>query len=69
MKFTVQNTEGLKLASGEQDRIWFDDVVPGFGLRVRESRQSLLDFSIQAWSPNAASRDRCRSGDQSWTCP
>jgi integrase len=37
MKFTVQNTEGLKLAPGEQDRIWFDDVVPGFGLRVRES--------------------------------
>ena len=37
MKLTVQSTDGLKLEPGEADRIWFDDAVPGFGLRVRQT--------------------------------
>jgi integrase len=35
MKFTAQSAEILQLASGETDRIWFDDAIPGFGLRAR----------------------------------
>jgi integrase len=37
MKLTVHSIEGLKLSPGETDRIWFDDAIPGFGLRVRNS--------------------------------
>jgi hypothetical protein len=35
MKLTTMTVGNLKLRAGEADRIWFDDDVPGFGLRVR----------------------------------
>ena len=37
MNLTAQSVATLKLELGETDRIWFDDAVPGFGLRLRES--------------------------------
>jgi integrase len=48
MKITVQSAETLKLASGEKDRIWFDDAIPGFGLRVRDtgSRSWIFQYKI-----------------------
>jgi integrase len=48
MKLTAQNTDGLKLKPGEADRIWFDDAVRGFGLRVRQtgSRSWIFQYKI-----------------------
>jgi len=48
MKLTAQLAEGLKLQHGEADRIWFDDAVPGFGLRVRQtgSRSWIFQYKI-----------------------
>jgi integrase len=37
MNLTAVVVTNLKLKPGEADRIWFDDRVPGFGLRIRES--------------------------------
>jgi integrase len=48
MKITAQSAEALKLGPGEADRIWFDDAIPGFGLRVREtgSRSWIFQYKI-----------------------
>jgi integrase len=48
MKLTAQVTDGLKLDPGETDRIWFDDAVPGFGLRVRQTgaRSWIFQYKI-----------------------
>ena len=40
MNLTLTKIAQLKLAPGEKDRIWFDDSVPGFGYRLRESGSS-----------------------------
>jgi integrase len=37
MKITAQSVSALNLAAGETDRIWFDDTIPGFGLRARDT--------------------------------
>jgi integrase len=37
MNLTAQSAATLTLADGEKDRIWFDDTVAGFGLRVRST--------------------------------
>jgi integrase len=48
MKLSVRATETLKLAPGERDRIVFDEVVPGWGLRLRESgkRYWVFQYSV-----------------------
>jgi integrase len=48
MKLTAQTAERLTLQPGEADRIWFDDAVPGFGLRIREtgSRSWIFQYKI-----------------------
>jgi integrase len=48
MKITAQSAETLKLGSGEKDRIWFDDAIPGFGLRVRDtgSRSWIFQYKV-----------------------
>jgi hypothetical protein len=48
MKLTTASLANLKLASGDKDRIWFDDDVPGFGLRVRDtgSRSWIYQYKI-----------------------
>ena len=35
MKFTAKTVAVLKLAEGRADAIFFDDTLPGFGLRLR----------------------------------
>ena len=37
MNLSLSKIAGLKLAPSTKDRIWFDDSVPGFGYRLRES--------------------------------
>lgn len=37
MNLTAQVVTTLRLGPGEKDRIWFDDAVSGFGLRVRQT--------------------------------
>ena len=49
MKLTAASLANLKLESGDKDRIWFDDDVPGFGLRVRDtgSRSWIYQYKIR----------------------
>ncbi len=37
MRLSGKHTAGLKLKKGETEKIYFDDEIPGFGLRLRES--------------------------------
>jgi integrase len=48
MNLTIQTAAALQLAPGERDRIWFDDAIPGFGLRIREtgSRSWIFQYKI-----------------------
>ena len=36
VNFTDRNTARLELPSGSSDRVWWDDDISGFGLRIRE---------------------------------
>jgi integrase len=48
MKITAQSAEALKLEPDEKDRIWFDDAIHGFGLRVRDtgSRSWIFQYKV-----------------------
>jgi integrase len=48
MNITETKLPGLKLKAGEADKIFFDDEVPGFGVRLREggSRKFVLHYRI-----------------------
>ncbi|MCG2628301.1 site-specific integrase [Bradyrhizobium sp. WYCCWR 13023] len=48
MKLTQTRLAGLKLEQGETDKIFFDDQIPSFGLRLREggSRKFVLHYRI-----------------------
>jgi integrase len=48
MKLTDTRLAGLKLDRGDTDKIFFDDEIPGFGVRVREggSRKFVLHYRI-----------------------
>jgi hypothetical protein len=35
MNLTAQSIAALKLGDGETDRFFFDDAIPGFGIRIR----------------------------------
>jgi integrase len=52
MKLTAQSAESLSLESGETDRIWFDDNIPGFGVRLRSSgsRAWIFQYKISGKS-------------------
>jgi integrase len=49
MRLTTSTIATLSLGDGEADRIWFDDEVPGFGLRIRNtgSRTWVYQYKIQ----------------------
>jgi integrase len=44
MKLTVKTTDALRLAPGERDKIWFDDDIAGWGLRVRDGGKRVWIF-------------------------
>ena len=44
MKLTVKTTDALRLAPGERDKIWFDDDIAGWGLRIREGGKRVWIF-------------------------
>jgi integrase len=48
MKLTETKLAGLKLERGETDKIFFDDQIPGFGLRLREggSRKFVVHYRL-----------------------
>jgi integrase len=48
MKLTAKLTAGLKLPAGKSDHIVFDDAIPGFGLRLRDtgSRTWIYQYAI-----------------------
>jgi hypothetical protein len=47
MKFTVKSTEGLKLPPGKTDLVVFDDMLAGFGLRLRAGGSRSWVFQYQ----------------------
>jgi integrase len=47
MKLTISEIAKLKLNPGVKDKIWFDDAVPGFGYRMRESGKRTFVFQYQ----------------------
>src|SRR5262249_34830990 len=48
MKFTARNFSSVKLGPNETDKIFFDDEIPGFGLRLRAagSRSWVFQYSV-----------------------
>jgi integrase len=48
MKFTARSSAALKLPAGKSDHIVFDDDVPGFGLRIRDtgSRTWIFQYKV-----------------------
>jgi integrase len=44
VKLTVKTTDALRLAPGERDKIWFDDDIAGWGLRIRDSGKRVWIF-------------------------
>jgi integrase len=50
MNLTAATVSGLKLGKGEADRIWFDNAIPGFGLRIRQSgsRSWIFQYKLGA---------------------
>lgn len=48
MKLTDTNVAKLALPNGTADKIWFDDDMPGFGLRIREggSRKFVVHYRL-----------------------
>jgi integrase len=54
MKLTVKNIASQELESGKRDQIFFDDDIPGFGLRLREGGFKGLVFQYK----NSAGKTR-----------
>jgi integrase len=50
MKFTVESIKGLRLPPNKDEAIYFDDEVPGFGIRLRQggSRRWIFQYKIGA---------------------
>src|SRR5215470_7974790 len=50
MKLTATTLSSARLAAGKREQILFDDVIPGFGLRLREggSRTFVFQYSLGA---------------------
>jgi integrase len=44
MRLTVKTADALRLAPGERDKIWFDEVIAGWGLRVRDGGKRVWIF-------------------------
>ena len=60
MEFTTRSVRDLQLARGAKEAIFFDDDVPGFGIRLREggSRTWIFQYRILAASSAACRLDR-----------
>ncbi len=71
MKLTATSVRSLKLPAGKSEAIFFDDDVPGFGLRLRErgSRTWIFQYKLGSkqrrmtlGSANAITLDKARKG-------
>ena len=71
MKLTAATVRGLTLPAGKSEAIFFDDDIPGFGLRVREggSRNWIFQYKLgdkqrrmALGSASAIPADKARSG-------
>jgi integrase len=47
VKLTAKATDGLQLAPGETERTWFDDTLPGFGLRLRATGRHVWVYQFK----------------------
>src|SRR6516225_6177872 len=50
MKLTATTLSAAQLAAGKREQILFDDVIPGFGLRLRDggSRRFVFQYTLGA---------------------
>src|SRR5437868_4460952 len=50
MKLTAKGIRGVKLSSGKSDQLFWDDDIPGFGLRLRAggSRNWIFQYALGA---------------------
>lgn len=62
MKLTQRNVAGLKLPDGMTDKIYFDDDLKGFGLRLRSDGVGLRRIWVAQYRVKGATR-RLRIGD------
>jgi len=60
LNLTANKIATLRLPKGKSDYIWFDQFVPGFGIRVRASGSS-------SWIKDATGHHRRGHGDPAWT--
>ena len=47
MKITAKTVITTSLGSGQKDKIFYDDDIPGFGLRLRQSGSRVLVFTYK----------------------
>ena len=63
MKLTTTSIAGLVLPPGKSDAIFWDDAIPGFGIRLRRAAAS-CGSSVPHRSPAAADDHRARVCDE-----
>jgi integrase len=58
VKFNVKNTAGLSLSPGKAEKIYFDDDIPGFGLRLRKDGGRTWIFQYKLGTKQLGTKQR-----------